>query len=283
MPGEQRDLLLPVAGGSFEDFACENGMTYWPARWLMERLGYTTWSSFRKVIDRAIASSARANCPIHENFIHYEVIVDGAVEADYKLSRFACLLIVNHADIRKPAVDELRTHLAQFTAVVIDAMRLERLEVRAHLTMGEIEMSSQATKAGVRAEDMPFFKDAGYRGLYNMSLAQIRERKGLAPNKSLYDHAGLTELAANTFRVTQTAERLKNIGQAGLPAAKQVAHQVGKEVRDTMARSSGVRPEDLPIEDDLKKVSRSLKTASRELVKVDAKKKRPKAKRLPKA
>jgi len=268
MIGEQTSLALSAC--PFEEFACQNGMVYWRARWLMERLGYASWVSFSNVINRAIASCARANCPIHENFVADKVIVEGGrTEDDFRLSRFACLLIVTHADVKKPAVEEVRVHLAKYTAVVVDALRLERLEVRETLTLGELEMSSQAAKAGVRAEEMALFKDAGYRGLYNMSLAQLKEHKGLSRGKNLYDHAGITELAANSFRVTQTAERLKNIGRAGLPAARKVANEVGREVRQTMAKSSGVRPEDLAIEEDINKVRKSLKTASQELVEAD--------------
>lgn len=271
MEGEQIDLGfgLALTPCPFEEFANQNGMIYWRARWLMERLGYATWASFSNVVNRAIASCARVGCPVHENFVADKVIVEGRLEDDFKLSRFACLLVVNHADIKKPAVEELRVHLAQFTAIVVDALRLERLEVRETLTVGEHAMTQQAVKSGVKADEMGLFKDAGYRGLYNMSLAQLKHRKGLSPSKQLYDHIGITELAANSFRVTQTAERLKNIGRAGLPAAKQVARQVGQEIRETMERSGGVRPEDLPLEEDINKVRRSLKTASRELVEAD--------------
>ena len=67
-------------------------------------------------------------------------------------------------------------------------------------------------------------------------------------SESLYDFMDITELAANTFWITQTAEMLKRTKATGLTQARIAAHQVGKEVRDVMMRSSGVAPEDLPLE-----------------------------------
>lgn len=272
---EQTTLVLNAC--PFEEFAQQNGMTYWSARWLMQRLDYASWSSFFKVLNKAIASCVRAGLPVLENFQAIQVIVDGRPEDDYKLSRFACFLVVQHADIRKPAVEEVRTHLAAFTAIVLEAMQLERLEAREHLAAGESAMAVAASGAGVPDDKMAIFKDAGYRGLYNMSLRDLKTYKGFAGKGVLYDFMGLTEMGANIFRVTQTAERLKHVGRAGLPAAKQVAQQVGKEIRATMARSSGVRPEDLPLEQDINQVRKGLKTANRELGEADKPKKLKKA------
>lgn len=111
--------------------------------------------------------------------------------------------------------------------------------------------------------------------MYNMSLADLRAHKGVIGNgrKSpvLYDFMGITELAGNLFRDTQTAERIRSKNVRGLREAADSARTVGKEVRDMMIRNSGVKPEDLPVEEDVKKVKTRLKKASRTMIKHDKK------------
>jgi len=121
------------------------------------------------------------------------------------------------------------------------------------------------------------FKDAGFRGMYNMSLSDLRYRKGVPANKTLYDFMGLEEMAGNLFRVTQTAARIKNQGVMGLPALTDTAHRVGREVRGIMVKNSGIAPESLPIADEISGVKRRLKSAERAMKKMDIKKKQPKA------
>ena len=82
---------------------------------------------------------------------------------------------------------------------------------------------------------------------------------------------GITELAGNLFRDTQTAERIRSKNVRGLREAADSARTVGKEVRDMMIRNSGVKPEDLPVEEDVRKVKSRLKKASRTMIKHDKK------------
>lgn len=77
-------------------------------------------------------------------------------------------------------------------------------------------------------------------------LEQIRERKGLKKSDNVLDYMGSTELAANWFRITQTDEALKSENVGNLNDANKTHKKVGKEVRKTMIRISGKKPEDLP-------------------------------------
>lgn len=133
-------------------------------------------------------------------------------------------------------------------------------------------MSAAAHLAGLQSMEFGIFKDAGFRGMYNLSLQQLIKHKGAAVEKgrTLYDFMGKTELAANLFRVTQTAERIKNVGAKGVTQLSNTAHEVGKEVRGIMLRSSGIAPESLPLEEDLTKIKGRLKSANKEMKKLDA-------------
>jgi DNA-damage-inducible protein D len=110
-------------------------------------------------------------------------------------------------------------------------------------------------------------------GMYNMSLKQMRIRRCLPDNVTPLDFMGKTELAGNLFRITQTEEKIKNEQIRGQQRLEQTAFTVGRKVRQTMVELSGVRPEELPIEGDIKTVKKGLKATQREFKKLDGAKK----------
>lgn len=265
----------------FEDAARQNGVRYWIAHEFMASLGYETWSSFQQVINKAMASCAALNVQIQEVFIPDEYVENGKTVNTYRLTRFGCFLVTMHADSKKPQVAQAKTVLAAIADALVEQQiqkdALERIEVRDELKGGESIMSAVAKQAGLQNTEFGIFKDAGFRGMYNLSLQQLIKRKGatIEKGRTLYDFMGKTELAANLFRVTQTAERIKNVGAAGLSQLSNTAKEVGQEVRGIMLKSSGVAPENLTLEEDLTKVKGRLKSAAKEMHKLDAPKKKP--------
>jgi DNA-damage-inducible protein D len=113
------------------------------------------------------------------------------------------------------------------------------------------------------------FQNAGYRGLYNMNLREIRRYKGVPEGRSPLDFMGKTELAANLFRVTQTEEKIRAERIRGQKPLEYAAEHVGREVRRTMVKISGKRPEELPSAEDIKSVHKKLKSSHREIRKLD--------------
>tara|TARA_R100000365_G_C2744888_1_gene73635 strand:+ start:1805 stop:2674 length:870 start_codon:yes stop_codon:yes gene_type:complete len=268
----------------FEDLAQQNGVRFWDAREFMTALGYDTWSSFQQVINRSMASCAQLGVDISEVFIPFQFIEGDKPVSSYKLTRFACLLVAMHADSKKPQVAQAKVALAGLADALIaqqlDSSVLERIEIREELKHGEGIMSGAAKAAGLANQEYGIFKDAGIRGMYNMSLAKLVSFKGADPKKTLYDFMGKTELAANLFRVTQTAERITNLNLKGLKDVTDTARGVGAEVRGVMLRSSGTAPENLPLEEDINTVKRKLKTTHKEMHKLDNT--QPKSKATPK-
>lgn len=267
---------------TFENSAKQNGIRYWLAHEFMHNLGYETWSSFRNVVNKAIALCVRIGVDAMEAIIPVEATDEhGRVFNSYKLTRFGCLLVTMQADTKKPEVAQAQVAMAAVADALIDRYlngnTIERLERREELKIAEQLLSGKAQAAGVQSTEFGIFKSAGFRGMYNMSLDELKEYKGASGHRgTLYDLMGITELAANTFRVTQTAERLKRTGATGLKQASSVAHQVGSEVRDVMIRSSGTRPEDIPLEEDIGDVRKGIKSTHRQIKKIDAPKKKEK-------
>jgi DNA-damage-inducible protein D len=259
----------------FEESGRENGARYWYAHEFMRNLGYDSWPTFQKVITRAMGSCAKLGIDPTEAFARAAFIEDGKEIVSYKLSRFACFLVSMHADSKKEEVSKAKTILATIADNLIEERihehDLGRIETRDDLKLAERVLSGAAQSAGLESHQFGIFKDAGFRGMYNMSLSNLMLRKGVEKKKVLYDYMGLEELAGNLFRVTQTAARINNQGVRGLPALSDTATRVGREVRTIMIRNGGKTPESLPVAEDISGVKRRLKSANRAMKKMERK------------
>lgn len=279
----QLDLALPVtpddvfhfddSNDNFNDLSRQNGFTYWYARDFMEMLGYNSYSSFQKVINKAVSACVTLNIDIMENFVQCEREVEGESVRDHKLSRFACYLIAMNSDPKKHQVARAQAFFAaiaeKFRRYVEEADELERVLIRDEISEHEKSLSATAKQAGV--DKYGLFQNAGYRGLYNMNLRDLKEHKGLGRDnkRSLLDFMGKEELAANLFRVTQTQLKMKNDGVKGQANAERTAETVGRQVRKAMVDISGTTPESLPLHEDLNKVKSAIKSSHREFKKLD--------------
>ncbi|WP_110186050.1 BRO family protein [Pokkaliibacter plantistimulans] len=261
---------------NFNDLARANGFTYWYARDFMFMLGYSSYETFRKVLNKAMTTCLTLDIDTSDNFQQTHRTLDGKEVKDFKLSRFACYLVAMNGDNKKEKVAQAQA----FFAVTAEAIQryvdnpeeVERVLIREEITAHEKTLASTAKAAGIEtAQDYAFFQNAGYRGMYNMSLTQLKEYKGLAQkNRSLLDFMGKEELAANLFRITQTDLKMKNEAIQGQRLAENTAREVGSKIRKTMLDISGIAPEDMALADDIKKVKTSLKQTHRGLKKLDS-------------
>lgn len=260
---------------NFNDIARENGFTYWLASDYMRMLGYESYTSFKKAINRAMTACMTLEIDMYDNFQQLRSDIDGKEDTDYKLSRFACYLVAMNADSKKMKVAQAQAFFAA-TAETIrryvdDAKEVERVLIRDEISSHEKSLSTAAQNAGVDGQGYALFQNAGYRGMYNMNLKKLKEYKGLEhKNRTLLDFMGKDELAANLFRLTQTELKLKNDGIKGQRQAEQTAENVGRKVRKTMLDISGTKPEDMALGEDIKRVKTSLKQTHKGLKKIDS-------------
>ncbi|MDQ3691319.1 MAG: damage-inducible protein D [Chloroflexota bacterium] len=259
-------------GLGFEITAHTNGDTTWSAREFGEFLGYADYSSFRRrAVERAITACMRAGIPVGENFRETTVFVEGRELQDIKLTRFGCYLVAMNADPKKEKVAQAQAYFAglaeTFSDYVNAVAEVERLVIRGDLVDEEKSLSATAAAHGV--VNYAYFQSAGYRGMYNMGIPQLRRLKGVPGSRSPLDFMHSQELAANLFRITQTEAKIRNNEITGQGPLEGAAREVGEAVRLTMYELSGTRPESLPSAGDIREVPKALKKTRRSFEKMD--------------
>ena len=273
MAGEIEVFHFEEGRPSFETYARENGFHHWLASELMTLLEYNSMQPILRAVNRAMAACAQLGISISENFMEARTATRGR---DWKLSRFACYLTVMNADPKKPRVAQAQAYFVTmaeaFRQYVQEADSVERVVIRGEVSEREKAISNTVHNRGI--ESFAFFQNAGYRGMYNLDLSQIRRRKGVPNGRSPLDFMGKTELAANLFRITQTEERIRNEDIVGQRPLERAAEHVGRTVRKTMIDLSGTAPEQLAPARDISQVRGDLKRTGRGYAKLD-KPKRP--------
>jgi len=248
-----------------------HGAEYWSARELQAHLGYSQWRRFENAVLKAIESCKQSGNKAEYHFANAGSPIENArgklqIQADYHLSRFACYLIAQSGDPRKPEIANAQKYFAIQTRrqELSDAAAadIERLELRKHASEEFKALSGAAREAGVQDRKFGIFHDAGYRGLYGgLSTDAIKTRKGIDPKEQLMDRMGTTELAANQFRMTQTREKLRREHVRDEGDAIQTHEDVGREVRAAIAKIGGTLPENIPPAEHIKNVERRLKNS----------------------
>lgn len=240
-----------------------DGNEFWLARQLAKVLDYSQYRHFLPVIERAKEACLNSGQPVIDHIEDVLTMVDigsGAKRQveDFRLSRYACYLIVQNGDPGKPVIANGQTYFAMQTRrqeLADDAKFRQlsedekRLAIRNELAAHNKHLAAAAKEAGVETGiDFAIFQDHGYKGLYGgLGNKEIHARKGLKKSQKILDHMGSTELAANLFRATQTEEKLRRDEVSDKSQANKTHFEVGRKVRETIAELGGTMPEGLPI------------------------------------
>ena len=253
----------------------EFGSEYWLARELQKVLEYKRWDKFNNVINNAKMACKKSNYAYEDHFSQVGKMIELAKEAkrtilDYKLSRYACYLIVQNADPKKEVVALGQTYFAiqtrkmELTEREYSSLTEEekRFYQRNLTKKGNYSLNIAARNAGVKNFDR--FHNYGYKGLYNGETADdIAKRKKLRYREDILDNMGSEELIANLFRISQTESKLKRDNVNSESKANQVHYTIGKNIREVIAKNGGTMPEELPTPDkslkELEKENKKLK------------------------
>ena len=253
----------------------EDGNEYWYARELMTILEYALWQRFSNVIKKAMENCKNSNNSVSYHFIGADKMVNIGSNttrniSDYKLSRYACYLILLNCDPRKKVIALGKTYFAiqtrkqelsenEYSELSEDEKRFYQRDLT---RKGNYSLNIAARNAGVKNFDK--FHNSGYKGLYNGETADdIAKRKKLRYREDILDNMGSDELIANLFRISQTEQKLKNENIMLESKANETHYEVGKEIRNTIKKLGGTMPENLPTPDkslkELEKGNKKLK------------------------
>ena len=235
----------------------EEGMEYWSARELMHTLDYSKWQRFEGVIKKAIEACKNSGKEVNDYFTGAGKIVKTGISEkkiqDYKLSRYACYLVVQEADSRKEVVALGKTYFAiqtrkqelfekEYELMSEDEKRLYQRDLT---RKGNYTLNKTASRAGVKNFDK--FHNAGYIGLYDGETANdIAKRKKLRYREDILDNMGSDELIVNLFRISQTNQKMINENISGEKESCNTHYKMGKDIRNFIKKQGGTMPEDLP-------------------------------------
>ena len=236
----------------------EDGTEYWSARELSKILQYKKWDKFLNVIERAKRACKNSEIEFEEHFPQVEKTIKMPKNAqkivvDYELSRYACYLIVQNADTNKEVIALGQTYFAiqtrkqeisekDYNLLTEDEKRIYQ---RNSTKKANYSLNQVAKNAGVKNFDQ--FHNSGYKGLYNGETADdIAKRKGLRYREEILDNMCSDELIINLFRISQTEQKIKNNNITAEKEANKAHYEMGRDIREFIAKQNGTMPEDLP-------------------------------------
>lgn len=257
----------------------ENGVEFWYARELQNVLEYKEWRKFENVIDKAKEACKNSDISEFEHFVDVDKLSKRANNAevkikDYKLTRYACYLIAQNGDSRKRVIALAQTYFAvqtrkqeinekEYILLTEDEKRFYQRDLT---RKGNYSLNQAAKNTGVKNFDK--FHNSGYKGLYNGETADdIAKRKGLRYREDILDNMGSDELIANLFRISQTEQKLKKDNIQTEKEANKTHYNIGKNIREVIAKNGGTMPEDLPTPNkSLKQLEKENKKKFEEIV-----------------
>ena len=252
---------------SFEEAAMHiEGVECWSARDLQVLLGYSKWENFTKVIEKAKDACKNAGQNVTDQFPDVRKLIIGAKGSerqidDYYLTRYACYLIAQNGDPKKEQIAFAQTYFAVQTrkAEIIEQRinERERVKARAKLQQTEKKMSGILYERGVDGRGFAIIRSKGDQALFNLSTGELKKKLGVPEKRPVADFLPTVNIKAKDFAAEMTNVNVQTKDLYGVEPITDEHVDNNLAVRKIMLER-GIIPEELPAEEDVKKVERRL-------------------------
>lgn len=260
----------------FEAAASEfDGIECWSARELSALLGYSKWENFTKVLDKAKQACANAG-EIPENHfpgIRKMVGIGSGTERpieDVALTRYACYLVAQNGDSRKPEIAFAQNYFAVQTrrAELVEQrlLEFERVKAREKLSHTENQLSGVLYERGVDNKGFAIIRSKGDQALFRLSTQLLKKKMGIPDNRPVADFLPTISIKAKDLAAEMTSLNVQTKDLKGQnPIEKE--HVDNSAAVRKMLLQRGIQPENLPAATDIKKVQRKLDSDAKNVLK----------------
>lgn len=252
----------------------------WFARELQEVLGYARWENFQSAINRAVESCNTQGISIDDHFREVTKMVklgSGAIRdiQDFMLTRYACYLIAQNGDPKKEPVAFAQSYFAVQTrkAELIEERinYIARLESRDRLRVSEKQFSQNIYERGVDDKGFGRIRSKGDAVLFGGHTTEdMKKRLGVKENRPLADFLPTLTIAAKNLATEMTNYNVEEKNLYGERAITSEHIQNNQSVREMLGKR-GIRPEDLPPAEDIKKLERRVASEEKRIEKSSSK------------
>ena len=242
----------------------EDKIEYWYARDLMKLLGYSKWENFERVICRACDACSTSGIEVGNHFRKI-VQID-----DYMLTRYACYLIAMNGDTSKEEIAFAQSYFAVQTRkqelIEERISYIERTQARERLKESEKRLSQNIYERGVDDQGFGRIRSRGDQALFGgYSTKEMKNKLGVKDNRPLADFLPTLTIAAKNLATEMTNYNVEEKDLYGESDITIEHVQNNTEIRK-MLGGRGIKPEELPAAEDIKKLERRTKTQDKKII-----------------
>tara|TARA_Y100000310_G_scaffold203351_1_gene203574 strand:+ start:5401 stop:6258 length:858 start_codon:yes stop_codon:yes gene_type:complete len=275
----KKDIITKLRK-SFEDYVNEaDGLEFWFARDLQKLLDYDEWRNFVNVIEKAKITCGKSRQNISDHFVDVNKKVKIGSEAereinDIMLTRYACYLIAQNGDPRKEQIAFAQSYFAVQTRkqeLIEERIALvERLGARQKLVASETELSKLIYEKGVDEAGFARIRSKGDKALFGgFTTSMMKGKLKIPKSRPLADFLPTITITAKNLATEITNFNVKKSSLLGEDNITNEHVRNNWEVRGLLSKR-GIKPEELPPEEDIKKLERRVKK-DEEMIAVDSK------------